>query len=188
MKILLFALKYNSLSIRHWQMMTIIAITEWSYDTWIPLLTSLEPSSYIWLSALWHWASCMIPPPPWLVAFVSWTHLYWTVVLSRSRWGSQVWFWWGCAAGNLNVDTYIHTPIFQDKLTNSYTNRSYFGPNFNQNYRILAQIWDFFWKMDHIHIPNLAFYKGVFKTPGGWFCYPWLRHNNLHGDPSGIKA
>ena len=49
------------------------------------------------------------------------------------RGGSQVWFWYGCAATEFE-NRPIQIPVFQEKVIHSYTNRPNFGPNFEQNY------------------------------------------------------
>ena len=46
--------------------------------------------------------------------------------------GTQVWFSLGRAATKFESRP-IQTPIFQEKVTHSYTNRPNFAPNFEQN-------------------------------------------------------
>ena len=43
--------------------------------------------------------------------------------------GTQVWFWLGCAAAKLESRP-IQIPIFQEKLTNSYTKSVQFWAQF----------------------------------------------------------
>ena len=62
----------------------------------------------------------------------------------------------------------IQIPIFQEKVTHSYTNRPDFGPNSEKNHPICPKFSEILanfgsnWKNQPIHIPNFAFYKGSF--------------------------
>ena len=55
-----------------------------------------------------------------------------------ARGGTQVWFWQGCAATEFESRP-IQIPIFQEKVTHSYTNRFNFWPNFEQNHPIFPK-------------------------------------------------
>ena len=86
-----------------------------------------------------------------------------------SQGGTQVWFW--CATAEFESRP-IQIPIFQEKVTHSYTNLLNFGPNFEQNhpdfpkiFLNLNQFWLKFGKILKnwpIHILNFTFYKGSF--------------------------
>ena len=79
----------------------------------------------------------------------------------------------------------IQIPIFQEKVTHSYTNRINFVPNIEQNHRffinfikfepILAQTWENFEKSTHSYT-EFCILKGSIHTWRGWFCSPCWRH------------
>ena len=64
---------------------------------------------------------------------------------------------------NLKVDPYKYQ-FFQEKVTHSYTNRSNFEANFEQNHTIFPKFSQILAKFENrpIHIPNFVFYKGSF--------------------------
>ena len=82
--------------------------------------------------------------------------------------GTQVWFW----CRHEFESRPIQIPVFQEKVTHSYTNWPNFGPNFERNYRFFSKIFlnlSQFWlkfgqilKNRPIHIPDFAFHKGSF--------------------------
>ena len=65
--------------------------------------------------------------------------------------------------------TPIQIQFFKENVTHSYTNRSNFVPNFEQNQPIftnfLSQSFRQILKNRPIQIPNFAFYKGSFIYP-----------------------
>ena len=82
--------------------------------------------------------------------------------------------------------TWIQIPIFQEKVTHSYTNWLNFGPNFWAKSPdffkilkfepILAQIWENFEKKSTHSYTKFCVLQRVIHLPRGWFCYPCWRH------------
>ena len=76
----------------------------------------------------------------------------------------------------------IQIPIFQEKVTHSYTNWPKFwakSPDFSNIFLNLSQFWFKFGKIlknQPIHIPDFAFYKGSFIYQEADFAYPCWRH------------